>query len=88
MTSIRGEIARVESGEWGRDDNPLRNAPHTADEVVSDHWNRSYSREIGAFPVERLRRSKYWPPVSRIDGAGGDRNLICACPPLSEYSPD
>ncbi len=88
MIAIRAEIARVENGEWTEADNPLRNAPHTAEDVVDDKWERPYSRELAAFPVERLRRGKYWPPVSRIDQAGGDRNLICACPPLSEYSPD
>lgn len=88
MAAIRSEIARVESGEWTEADNPLRHAPHTAEDVVDEGWDRPYSRELAAFPVERLRRGKYWPPVSRIDQAGGDRNLICACPPMSEYSPD
>jgi glycine dehydrogenase len=88
MISIREEIAKVESGDWTEENNPIRNAPHTAEDVVSDDWDRPYSREVAAFPVDRLRLAKYWPPVSRIDGAGGDRNLVCACPPLSEYSPD
>lgn len=88
MVAIRAEIGKVEAGEWSEEESPLRWAPHPADDVISDNWDRAYSREVAAFPVSRLRLSKYWPPVSRIDGAGGDRNLICACPPLSEYSPD
>jgi glycine dehydrogenase len=87
MISIRSEIARVESGEWTEDNSPLRHAPHPAADVVEDGWNRAYSRELAAFPVDRLRLSKYWPPVSRIDGAGGDRNLMCACPPMEDYAP-
>ncbi|MGH8957054.1 MAG: aminomethyl-transferring glycine dehydrogenase [Acidimicrobiia bacterium] len=87
MIGIREEIARVESGEWSEDDSPLRRAPHTSADVATDSWDRGYSRDLAAFPTERLRFNKYWPPVSRIDGAGGDRNLICACPPLEDYGP-
>jgi glycine dehydrogenase len=86
MISIRAEADRVASGEWPRDDNPLFNAPHTAEDVSSNHWDRSYSRELAAYPVDSLRRDKYWPPVGRIDGVAGDRNLICACPPLDAYT--
>lgn len=85
MISIRAEADRVGSGEWPRDANPLFNAPHTAEDVVADEWKRPYSREQGAFPVKSLRSDKYWPPVGRIDGVGGDRNLVCACPPLEAY---
>jgi glycine dehydrogenase len=81
MIAIRGEIARVESGEWTEDDNPLRHAPHTAEDLLGD-WERPYSRELGAFPVVGVRTAKYFPPVSRIDGAAGDRNLVCSCEPL------
>lgn len=87
MIAIRSEIARVESGEWTEEDSPLRHAPHPAADVVADGWNRAYSREQAAFPVDRLRFAKYWPPVSRIEGAAGDRNLICACPPMEDYAP-
>lgn len=87
MISIRSEIARVESGEWTEDNSPLRHAPHPAADVVDDGWDRAYSRELAAFPVDRLRLGKYWPPVSRIDGAAGDRNLMCACPPIEDYAP-
>jgi glycine dehydrogenase len=85
MIAIREEIARVERGEWDREDNPLRNAPHPAVDVMSDKWDHPYSREEAAFPVASLRGSKYWVPVSRIDGAYGDRNVVCACPPLEVY---
>ena len=86
MIAIHGEIARIESGEWPADDNPLRNAPHSAEQVAADEWPHPYSREMAAFPVASLRTDKYWPPVSRIDGPAGDRNLICACPPLEAYA--
>jgi glycine dehydrogenase len=86
MRSIREEIARVAAREWPADDNPLHNAPHTADDVAVDEWRHSYPRELAAFPVARLRREKYWPPVGRIDGAYGDRNVICSCPPIDAYA--
>ena len=85
MISIRAEADRVGSGDWPRDDNPLVNAPHTAEDVVNDAWSRPYSRETGAFPVDSVRVDKYWPPVGRVDGVGGDRNLVCSCPPLEAY---
>lgn len=80
MIAIRREIAAVESGEWPVDDNPLSNAPHTAEHCVSSDWAHPYSRETAAYPVVGLRAAKYWPPVRRIDGAFGDRNLVCSCP--------
>ncbi|HEX6287402.1 MAG TPA: aminomethyl-transferring glycine dehydrogenase [Acidimicrobiia bacterium] len=86
MIAIRSEADRVASGEWPRDDNPLFNAPHTAEDVSSDVWERAYGREVAAYPLESLRRDKYWPPVGRIDGVAGDRNLVCACPPLDAYT--
>lgn len=86
MIAIRGEIDRVAAGEWTADDNPLRHAPHTAASVVVDDWTHPYSRELAAFPLPSLRGAKYWAPVRRIDGAKGDRNLVCACPPLESYA--
>lgn len=86
MIAIHGEIARIESGEWDSEDNPLKNAPHSAEDVISDDWGHAYSRELAAYPVASLRFNKYWPPVGRVDGPGGDRNLVCACPPLDAYS--
>jgi len=85
LIAIRGEIARVQSGDYGADDNPLRHAPHPAADVVVDDWKHAYSREEAAFPVAALRTDKYWPPVSRIDNAYGDRNVMCSCPPMSAY---
>ena len=85
MLAIRAEIAAVERGEVTIDDSVLRHAPHTAEDVVADDWTRSYSRESAAYPVPALRTAKYWPPVSRIDGAYGDRNVMCICPPIEAY---
>ena len=84
MLAIRDEIARVESGEWPRDDNPLVNAPHTAEMLTRD-WTHPYPRDLAVFPSAHTRRAKYWPPVRRIDGARGDRNLSCSCPPLEAF---
>jgi glycine dehydrogenase len=86
MIAIRDEIRRVESGEWSAEDNPLRHAPHTADDVCADAWERPYPRELAAYPVPALLTAKYWPPVGRIDAASGDRNLVCSCPPVETYS--
>jgi glycine dehydrogenase len=86
MIAIHGEISRVESGEWDREDNPLKNSPHAAGDVATDSWDHSYSRDLAAYPVASLQSDKYWPPVNRIDGPGGDRNLVCACPPLDAYA--
>jgi glycine dehydrogenase len=85
MIAIKGEIDRVASGEWPHADSPLHHAPHTAEDLLVAEWDRPYSREDAAYPVPALRRSKYWPPVSRIDGGYGDRNLICACPPPEAF---
>ena len=82
MIAIRGEIAKVESGEWPQDNNPLHNAPHTAAALLGEAWERPYSRELAAFPVPGLKQSKYWAPVGRIDNVYGDRNLFCCCVPL------
>ncbi|WP_427005756.1 aminomethyl-transferring glycine dehydrogenase [Pseudarthrobacter sp. H2] len=85
MITIRQEIDQVANGDFTVENSPLRNAPHTASAVVSSEWTRTYSREQAVFPVHHLKQDKYFPPVGRIDGAGGDRNLICSCPPLSEF---
>ncbi|KAI9598532.1 glycine dehydrogenase [Syncephalis fuscata] len=84
MISIRKEIAAIESGELSRDDNPLKNAPHTV-ETLLGNWSRAYSREQAAFPLAYLRRQKFWPTVGRVDDSFGDRNLICSCPPITDY---
>lgn len=79
MIAIRAEAAKVESGEWDKTDNPLRNAPHTAAQLAGE-WPHGYSREVAVYPTAHTRDAKYWSPVRRIDGAYGDRNLVCACP--------
>jgi glycine dehydrogenase len=81
MIAIKGEIDAVAAGTWPLEDSPLRHAPHTAEELTGD-WKRPYDRQLGAYPTAALRTSKYFPPVSRIDAAYGDRNLICTCEPL------
>jgi glycine cleavage system P protein (glycine dehydrogenase) len=85
MIAISGEIAKVASGEFDSQDNPLKNAPHTASMLISGEWKHSYERDAAAYPVPGDRRSKYWPPVRRIDAAYGDRNLVCACPPPEAF---
>jgi glycine dehydrogenase len=84
MIAIRGEIEKVAAGQWPAEDNPLRNAPHTA-AALGGEWTHAYSREVAVFPAGVSAADKYWPPVRRIDGAFGDRNLVCSCPPLDEY---
>jgi glycine dehydrogenase len=85
MKQIRREIDDVASGKWPLEDNPLANAPHTAEYLLGE-WNHPYTREEAAYPVESLRDTKYWPPVRRIDGAFGDRNLVCSCPPVTDFA--
>jgi glycine dehydrogenase len=86
MVAIRAEIDKVASGAWPRDDNPLVNAPHTAAALLAADWAHAYSREEAAYPLKSLRQAKYWSPVGRVDNVWGDRNLSCACPPLSDYT--
>lgn len=85
LVAIRGEIDAVASGRWSVEESPLRGAPHTAAALTADTWEKPYSRELAAYPVASLRAGKYWPPVRRIDGARGDRNLVCSCPPIESY---
>jgi glycine dehydrogenase len=86
MIAIKAEIDAVAAGAIAVDESPLRFAPHTAADVAGDNWARSYSRQAGAFPVGVNPACKYWPPVGRIDAAFGDRNLVCACPPMEAYA--
>ncbi|MBD7980245.1 aminomethyl-transferring glycine dehydrogenase [Oerskovia merdavium] len=86
MVAIKAEIDQVAAGTWAIEESPLRGAPHTAAAVISDAWDKPYSREVAAYPLAALRAGKYWPPVRRIDGARGDRNLVCSCPPIESYS--
>ena len=85
MISIRKEIAEIEDGTADRENNVVKNAPHRAQEIISSNWDKPYSREKAAYPMPNLLMNKYWAPVARIDDAFGDRNLICACPPLEDY---
>ena len=85
LISIREEIRRIETGEWDAEDNPLHNAPHTAEDLTDAEWKHPYTREEAVFPLQSLRRGKYWPPVNRIDNVYGDRNVVCSCPPLESY---
>ncbi|GAA5229953.1 aminomethyl-transferring glycine dehydrogenase [Arthrobacter cryoconiti] len=85
MISIRHEIDQIAAGEFTLADSPLHNAPHTAAAVINSAWDRGYTREQAAFPLDALRQDKYFPPVGRIDGATGDRNLVCSCPPLEAF---
>jgi glycine dehydrogenase len=85
MIAIKAEVEEIAAGRVPLEDSPLHNSPHTADDVVSDDWGHAYGRELAAFPVPGLRNDKYWPPVGRIDGAYGDRNVVCACPPMEVY---
>ncbi|MDQ3061035.1 MAG: aminomethyl-transferring glycine dehydrogenase [Pseudomonadota bacterium] len=86
MIAIREEIRQVEAGQWPRDNNPLKHAPHTVASLLGAQWERPYARETGAFPVASLRQMKYWPPVGRVDNVYGDRNLSCSCVPVEHYA--
>jgi glycine dehydrogenase len=86
MIAIRGEIDKVGAGEWPVEDNPLRGAPHTAECLLVDKWEHPYTREVAAYPLGKGARPKVWPAVRRIDGAYGDRNLVCSCPPMESYA--
>ncbi|GAA1056704.1 glycine dehydrogenase (decarboxylating) [Agromyces luteolus] len=86
MIAIKAEADAVGRGEWPAEDNPLRNAPHTAESVIAGEWTHPYTREQAVYPVHSLVRNKYWAPVRRIDQAYGDRNLVCACPPIEAFA--
>jgi len=86
MIHIREEIREIEEGKADRSDNVLKHAPHTIAAVSSDNWTHGYSREKAAYPAGWLRDSKFWPHVGRVDNPYGDRNLVCVCPPMSEYA--
>jgi len=85
MLAIRKEVEAVESGAIAPDNNPLKNAPHTAESLLCGDWDRPYSREEGAYPAPWTKQHKYWPAVSRVDNAFGDRNLACSCEGMEAY---
>jgi glycine dehydrogenase len=84
LLAIRREIEKIEKGVWSRTDNPLKNAPHTADMVTADEWLFPYSRQEACFPGGHAKTAKFWPSVGRIDNAFGDRHFFCSCPPMEE----
>jgi glycine dehydrogenase len=86
MIAIRREISEIESGRWKVDASPLRHAPHTVHDIADDNWSRAYSRAEGCFPAGTSRTDKYWCPVGRVDNVYGDRNLVCSCPPITDYA--
>ncbi len=88
MISIRQEIRAIEEGKLDRDDNPLKNAPHTAQVMMAESWVHDYTREMAAFPLPVIKQAKYWPPVGRVDNIYGDKNVFCSCPPLLTYQTD
>jgi glycine dehydrogenase len=88
MISIRKEIKEIEEGKFDKTDNVIKNAPHTSKVVVADDWKKSYSRQKAAFPLNWVRENKFWPSVSRVDNAYGDRNLVCSCAPIEAYMED
>lgn len=86
MISIRKEIKEIEEGKFDKVDNVIKNAPHTCKLVVADNWTKPYSRKKAAYPLNWVRDNKFWPSVAKVDSAYGDRNLVCACPPIESYS--
>ncbi|MFA7229431.1 MAG: glycine dehydrogenase (aminomethyl-transferring), partial [Melioribacteraceae bacterium] len=85
LVSIKKEIELIIDGTAGKDDNLLKNSPHTVEDVICDKWEHPYSRESAAFPIPETKQNKFWPTVGRINNAYGDRNLVCSCVPISEY---
>jgi glycine dehydrogenase len=85
MLAIRDEAWAIEDGRLDRENNPLKNAPHTIEDLVGP-WNRPYDRESACFPAGAMRNAKYFAPVNRVDNVYGDRHLVCSCPPMSEYT--
>jgi glycine dehydrogenase len=88
LLHIHSEIAAIESGSISKQNNPLKNAPHTAESVISETWDRPYTREQAAYPAPWVRHAKFWPAVGRIDNVFGDRNLVCSCVGMEAYSTD
>ena len=85
LINIKKEIKMVQNEVFDKDDNPLKNAPHTNLELSSDSWTHKYTREQAAYPLHYLKANKFWPPVARVDNVHGDRNLVCSCPSLDSY---
>jgi len=88
LIKIKSEIDKIKSGKFDKDDNPIKNAPHTDLELASNEWSHKYSREEAAYPSDFLKKNKFWPPVARIDNVYGDKNLFCTCPSMDEFKED
>jgi glycine dehydrogenase len=86
LVRIRAEIRAIEEGRMDAQNNPLKNAPHTVDQIVAPEWNHPYSREEAAFPAPWVAERKFWPHVARVDNVFGDRNVVCTCPPVEAYA--
>ena len=86
LVEIRNEIREVEEGKADKEENVLKKAPHTAAVITADEWTRPYSRQKAAYPLPYVKDAKFWPSVSRVDNAYGDRNLVCSCLPIEEYA--
>ena len=86
MLQIRQEVEEIAQGIYPKDDNVLKNAPHTAVEATANDWNHNYTRDKAVYPLKYTKGSKFWAPVARVDNAQGDRNLVCSCPPIEEYA--
>jgi glycine dehydrogenase len=86
MICIKNEIKKIESGEFDKTDNVLKNAPHTSHHIAEDEWNHKYTRKEASFPARNLVENKYWPPVGRVNNVYGDRNLMCNCPSMEEFN--
>ncbi len=86
LISIRQEIKSIEDGKFDKLDNPLKNAPHTQHVIISESWNKPYTREQAVFPLPYLKLNKFWPSISRVNNTYGDRNLVCTCEPVSSYA--
>ena len=85
LIKIKEEINKVKNGKFDKNDNPLKNAPHTHVELTANEWKHKYDRESAAYPSATLKSYKYWPPVARVDNVYGDKNLFCSCPTMDEY---
>ena len=88
LIKIKTEIDMIKSGKFDKEDNPIKNAPHTDIELTADNWEHKYTREEAAYPAKFLRLNKFWPPVSRVDNVYGDKNIFCTCPSMDEFKED
>ena len=88
LIKIKTEIDMIKSGKFDKEDNPIKNAPHTDIELTADNWEHKYSREEAAYPAKFLKQNKFWPPVARVDNVYGDKNIFCTCPSMDEFKED